>query len=151
LLGARLAQGRENEPPFQPVPNPGDGTWDSATQHTLRDGPAPFRTFWLRNGGLEVFGRPLSEQFQEVNKADGKTYWVQYFERQRMEWHPEIADPNYRILLGLLGNEYSAQFHSNNRAFNFRSPITPCHDSLSMASMPTCMVRAAAGARIAIG
>jgi polysaccharide biosynthesis protein PslG len=122
LLGARLAQGRENEPPFQPVPNPGDGTWDSATQHTLRDGPAPFRTFWLRNGGLEVFGRPLSEQFQEVNKADGKTYWVQYFERQRMEWHPEIADPNYRILLGLLGNEYSAQFHSNNRAFNFRSP-----------------------------
>jgi hypothetical protein len=121
LMGSRLSQGRENEPPFQPVPDPGDGTWDSTTQHTLRNSPAPFRNFYLNNGGLEVFGRPLSEQFQEVNQADGQTYWVQYFERQRLEWHPEIPDPRYQVLLGLLGNEYSSQFHSNNPAFSPRA------------------------------
>lgn len=121
LMGTRLSQGRENEAPFQPVPDPGDGTWDSISQHTLRNSPAPFRNFYLNNGGLEVFGRPLSEQFQEVNQADGQTYWVQYFERQRLEWHPEIADPQYQVLLGLLGNEYRDQFHTNNPAFSPRA------------------------------
>jgi len=117
LLGRQLAQGRENEPPFQSVPNPGDGTWDDVTQHTLRNDPAPFRNFWLNNGGIEVFGRPISEQFQEVNQADGNTYWVQYFERQRMEWHPEEPNPQFRILLGLLGNEYRNANHQGNPAF----------------------------------
>ena len=59
LLGTQLAKGRENEPPFQPVPDPRDGTWDSVTRHTLRNSPAPFRSFWLNNGGLAVFGRPM--------------------------------------------------------------------------------------------
>jgi hypothetical protein len=121
LMGSRLAQGRENEAPFRRVGDPGDGTYDSVSGHTLRNNPAPFREFWLRNGGLEVFGRPISEQFQEVNAADGQTYWVQYFERQRMEWHPNQPDPQYRVLLGLLGNEYRDRFHRNNPAFNFRS------------------------------
>lgn len=121
LMGKELAKGRENEPNFQPVGNPGDGTWFAETGHTLRNSPAPFRDFWLNNGGLEVFGYPLSEQFQEVNSQDGQTYWVQYFERQRMEWHPEQPDPRYRILLGLLGNEYRDRFHSNNSAFRARS------------------------------
>jgi len=119
LLGKRLAQGRENEDAFRPVGNPGDGTWFGETGHTLRNGPAPFRDFWLRNGGLEAFGYPLSEQFQEVNSQDGQVYWVQYFERQRMEWHPNEA-PQYQILLGLLGNEYRDQFQQGNPAFNFR-------------------------------
>ncbi len=120
LLGRRLAEGRENEPPFQRVANPGDGTWFAETGHTLRDSPAPFRTFWLNNGGLEVFGYPLSEQFQERNQATGEIYWVQYFERQRMEWHPDEPDPRYRILLGLLGNEYRDLRHRTNPAFNYR-------------------------------
>src|SRR5690606_23073556 len=84
LLGNKIIQGRENEAPFQPVADPGDGTYDSATRHTLRNSPAPFRNFYNSNGGIEVFGRPTSEQFQEVNQATGETYWVQYFERQRM-------------------------------------------------------------------
>lgn len=120
LLGKQLARGRENEAPFRPVGNPGDGTWFAETQHTLRNGPAPFRDFWLNNGGLEAFGFPLSEQFQEVNSQDGQTYWVQYFERQRMEWHPNEPNPQFRILLGLLGNEYRDRFHQGNRAFNSR-------------------------------
>jgi polysaccharide biosynthesis protein PslG len=129
LLGSRLAQGRENEAPFQPVADPGDGTFDTSSKHTLRDGPAPFRSFWLNNGGLEVFGRPISEQFQEVNKADGNTYWVQYFERQRMEWQPNDPDPAYRIKLGLLGRELADQLYADRRAFEpreaFRAMPTP--------------------------
>ncbi|PDW01844.1 hypothetical protein [Candidatus Viridilinea mediisalina] len=122
LMGQELAKGRENEAPFQPVGNPGDGTWFAETGHTLRNQPAPFRDFWQNNGGLAVFGYPLSEQFQEVNQADGQTYWVQYFERQRLEWHPNQANPNYRILLGLLGNEYRDRHHANNPAFTPRGP-----------------------------
>jgi hypothetical protein len=122
LMGTRLSQSRQNEAPFQKVGDPGDGTWFAESGHTLRNGPAPFRDFWLNNGGLEVFGYPLSEQFQEVNSQDGQTYWVQYFERQRMEWHPNEPNPQYRILLGLLGNEYRDQFHQGNRQFTYRSP-----------------------------
>jgi hypothetical protein len=117
LLGSKLASTRGDETAFKAVANPGDGTFDSASGHTLRNGPAPFRTFYAKNGGLTVFGRPLSEQFQEVNKANGKTYWVQYFERQRMEWHPEETNPNYQILLGLLGNEYRDANHAGSPAF----------------------------------
>jgi hypothetical protein len=46
---------------------------------------------------------------------------VQYFERQRMEWHPNEPNPQYRILLGLLGNEYRAANHGGNDAFRGRS------------------------------
>src|SRR5215216_351490 len=33
LMGKELAKGREGEPAFQSVGNPGDGTWDDATGH----------------------------------------------------------------------------------------------------------------------
>ena len=118
LLGTASVAMRRTEPAFLPVANPGDGTYDSISRHTLRDTPAPFRDFYLRNGGLRVYGRPLSEQTQEVNKADGKTYWVQYFERQRLEWHPDEADPRFRILLGLLGREYRDAQHAGAPAFD---------------------------------
>lgn len=123
LLGSLLSQGRESEPAFQAVPDPGDGTWFEATRHTLSDNPAPFRSFWLSNGGLEVFGYPLSEPFQEVNQADGQTYWVQYFERQRIEWHPDT--PAAPFQLGLLGNEYRDQRHQNSPIFTPRQPGSP--------------------------
>jgi hypothetical protein len=125
LMGNQIIRERDNEEFFRPVGNPGDGTWDEFTGHTLRNDPAPFREFWQNSGALAVFGRPKSEQFQEVNQADGKTYWVQYFERQRMEWHPDEPDPRYRILLGLLGNEYRDANHKNNQAFTPSGPPPP--------------------------
>jgi len=125
LMGSRLVASRQAETPFKAVADPRDGTYDSVSKHTLRDSPAPFRTFYNNNGGLTVFGRPLSEQFQEVNKADGKTYWVQYFERQRMEWHPTQSNPQYRILLGLLGNEYRDASHKSNPAFTPGAALPP--------------------------
>jgi LPXTG-site transpeptidase (sortase) family protein len=72
------------------------------TNHTLR---GAFYNYWTANGGLAVFGFPKTEQFVEVNQADGKPYIVQYFERNRFELHPENAGTRYEVLLGLLGLE----------------------------------------------
>ncbi|HYP18930.1 MAG TPA: S8 family peptidase [Chloroflexia bacterium] len=87
--------------------------------HTLR---GSFYRFWQQNGGLPIFGYPLSEEFQEVSAIDGKTYTVQYFERNRFELHPEFAGTRNEVLMGLLGVELTkgknfpagAPFQSNN-------------------------------------
>jgi hypothetical protein len=71
------------------------------TRHSLCP---PFRTFWEAQGGLPVFGYPISEQMVERSADDGKEYTVQYFERNRFEHHPELAPP-YDVLLGRLGAE----------------------------------------------
>jgi hypothetical protein len=106
LLGDVLSDPRANEPPFRPAPahtNPGSGiVWFSQTQHNL--GP-PFYAYWNANGGLPIFGYPRSEAFQEVNQADNHTYLVQYFERNRIEYHPENSGTQFEFLLGLLGVE----------------------------------------------
>jgi subtilisin family serine protease len=88
---------------FQPVGDPGaaDRSYFPETQHTLSGG---FRAYWEANGGLPIFGFPISEEFSEVNRSDGKTYVVQYFERNRFEYHPEHAGTPHEIQLGLLGN-----------------------------------------------
>jgi polysaccharide biosynthesis protein PslG len=108
LLGSELAKNRQGEVPFQKVANPGDNTWFGETGHTLRNSPAPFRAFWQKYGALSVFGYPISEQFQEQNFDTGETYWVQYFQRNRMEWHPNES-PEYQVLLGRLGAQYAAE------------------------------------------
>jgi hypothetical protein len=106
LLGKELAKGRENEAPFKPVANPGNGTtWFPETQHTMQSAPGPFATFWNKYGGLPVFGYPISEQFQERNPDTGEVYWVQYFERNRFEYHPNES-AEFQVLLGLLGKQY---------------------------------------------
>jgi hypothetical protein len=74
--------------------------WFTQTGHTLRGG---FRTYWEQHGGLAQFGYPLSEEFQEYVPQTGHTYTVQYFERNRFEWHPENAGQGNEFLLGLLG------------------------------------------------
>jgi hypothetical protein len=66
---------------------------------------APFAAYWQRHGGLPVFGFPIVNMRQEQNETDGKSYLTQWFERERMEAHPENAGTPYDLLLGLLGSE----------------------------------------------
>jgi hypothetical protein len=73
------------------------------TGHNLSNA---FLSYWLHNGGLAVFGYPISEELVETNAADGQRYTVQYFERNRFEWHPENP-PAFNVQLGLLGVEYA--------------------------------------------
>ena len=63
-----------------------------------------FREYWEQNGGLAVFGFPVSEARQETNRDTGQSYLTQWFERNRFEWHPENAAP-YDVLLGRLGDD----------------------------------------------
>jgi hypothetical protein len=63
-----------------------------------------FVQYWQNHGGLPVYGYPISEAFTEVSQADGKPYLVQYFERNRLEYHPELPEA-FQVSLGLLGTE----------------------------------------------
>jgi hypothetical protein len=65
----------------------------------------PFREFWQANNGLMAFGFPITQARDEQSRTDGKTYRTQYFERERLEYHPELRGTPYEILLGLLGTE----------------------------------------------
>ena len=64
-----------------------------------------FLEFWEANGGLDVFGYPLTPAFTEQTPEG--VFLVQYFERQRFEYHPEFERP-YDVLLGRLGAEIYA-------------------------------------------
>lgn len=59
----------------------------------------PFQQYWSANGGLPVFGYPISSLF-----TDETGLQVQWFERARFEYHPDLDEPN-RVLLGHLGLE----------------------------------------------
>lgn len=53
--------------------------------HTLKEA---FLDFWERGGGADVFGLPLSEEFEAV-AADGRRRVVQYLERAVFAYYPE--------------------------------------------------------------
>ncbi len=101
-LGADLAAPRASEQPFKPVPHCGSCNllYFKETGHHIG---AEVQGYWQRNGGIPVFGYPLSEPFTERSPTDGKEYLVQYFERNRLEYHPENKGTPFEVLLGLLG------------------------------------------------
>jgi len=63
-----------------------------------------FRVYWEQNGGLAVFGYPITPARPEANRDTGQTYLTQWFERNRFELHPENQAP-YDVLLGRLGDD----------------------------------------------
>jgi hypothetical protein len=101
---ARCAETGNGGTSWESLPKvPGGGKdcrWFAETGHRLC---GPFLTYWYQNNSLTLFGFPISEPMIETNAA-GFTGTVQWFERRRMELHPQ-NNPPYNILLGLLGNE----------------------------------------------
>ena len=100
LLGAELTRHITFEP-GQPFESTETSIFFHETQHSLSE---PFLSYWRAYGGLAVFGYPISEPVQEESFTDGKTYTVQYLQRNRFEHHPENQAP-YDVLLGLLGRD----------------------------------------------
>jgi hypothetical protein len=99
LLGSQLTAGRRGEPAFLPQADDTSNqhcTFYPATRHRLCHA---FQGYWNANGGLAIYGYPISDEFVE----DGLI--VQYFERARFEWHPEHQGTPYAVQLGLLGDE----------------------------------------------
>ncbi len=90
--------------------------WFEQTGHKVCD-QAPnlgFKTYWQTHGlgdtrldpharSLALFGLPLTEAHMATN-ASGDNVLTQWFERARLEWHPNNPD-QFKVLLGLLGNE----------------------------------------------
>jgi len=64
-----------------------------------------FKTYWEANGGLPIFGYPISKVTTEKS-ATGEIQ-VQWFERARLEQHPE-SQPPYNVQLTLLGEKLLA-------------------------------------------
>lgn len=81
------------------------------------------REYWEQNGGLAVFGLPVGPQQQL--QSDGKTVDGQWFERHRLELHPENARP-YDVLLGRLGVDRLAQQGRDWFAFPKSEPQPEC-------------------------
>jgi hypothetical protein len=103
-LGAQLLEWQGT--PWEGLPQtdgaPAGCRFFPETRHTLCE---PFLSYWERNGALERFGYPISESMSE---SVGNWYGgVQYFERRRMEYHPELAGTPHEVLLGLLGTTLS--------------------------------------------
>ena len=103
------AEGRE--------PGPQGGClWFEETGHNVCD-QAPglgLKSYWEANGlqipglgpyerSLALFGLPLTAARPEPS-ADVVMILTQWFERARLEWHPDNPD-QYKVLLGLLGRE----------------------------------------------
>ncbi len=60
-----------------------------------------FLDFWRHNGGLAIFGYPITEELTESRLT------VQYFERAVFEWYPDAPD-GWKVQLRRLGAELTA-------------------------------------------
>ncbi len=97
LIGCVLALGFLSAPSFAQQPDPvcKQAEYFPETGHVVCD---QFLAFFRARGGAEIFGYPITVEFMENDRL------VQYFQRVRMEYHPELS-PSYQVQLGLLGTE----------------------------------------------
>lgn len=65
-----------------------------------------FRTFWQENGALDQFGYSITDLYART--IDNRTFYVQEFERARLEYFPLIDAP-HNIVLGRVGAEWLDQ------------------------------------------
>jgi hypothetical protein len=61
-----------------------------------------FWDYWVNQGGLMLFGYPLTNERDEPDPETGRMMTVQYFERAVFEWHPQNPR-GYQVLLRRLG------------------------------------------------
>jgi hypothetical protein len=114
------------------VRDPG-ARWFPQTGHALQLG---FFSFWDRNGGLPVFGYPLTEEYVERNPDAGFWPSVQMTERQRFEWHPGNIGTGYEVELGRLGAELLQRQGRDWEAFPTADPTTPHYVAETGHAMP---------------
>ncbi|NTW00019.1 MAG: hypothetical protein HGA19_01795 [Oscillochloris sp.] len=81
------------------------------------------RSYWEQNGGLAVFGYPITAQ--QAEQIEGQTVQAQWFERNRLELHPENTAP-YDVLLGRLGADRLAQRGYDWQAVPRETPQAGC-------------------------
>ena len=94
VLGAR------SFPTSQPIANSAQRRYFPETQHIVQYG---FKQIWESRGGLAIFGLPLSDEVEE-QFPDGQRRTVQWFERTRFEFWPNLPD-GQRVIVSALGRQ----------------------------------------------
>lgn len=87
--------------PIDPDQVSAGGRYFPATGHSV---VMAFLDFYLKYGGPELFGYPITELTNENDRL------VQYFERGVFEWWPELPD-GQRVQLSRLGESYFQSAH----------------------------------------
>jgi hypothetical protein len=96
LIGRAVTEGRSDAAFTWLTESPApDWTFYPQSGHTLG---GAFGVFWQAHGSVPIFGYPISEEFLEGERL------VQYFERARFEYHPELAPSDVQI--SQLGRTY---------------------------------------------
>lgn len=90
--------------PSEPIPDSADRRYIPETGHIIQYG---FKDIWESRGGVGIFGLPLSDEVDE-QLSDGETYTVQYFERVRFEYRPDLL-PGERVVISDLGRILAPQ------------------------------------------
>ncbi|NTU81969.1 MAG: lamin tail domain-containing protein [Chloroflexales bacterium] len=96
-LGVESTRDR-NFPKSPPITETADRRYIAQTQHVIKYG---FKEVWETRGAERIFGYPISEEVQEV-LDDGEWHAVQYFEKARFEYWPDLP-PGRRVLISHLG------------------------------------------------
>jgi photosystem II stability/assembly factor-like uncharacterized protein len=95
-LAGAVRQALPTDTVTPPAPGTPNVYYATATHHLIS---GPFLAFYTHNGGLRLFGLPLTEAFYEHGHA------VQFFERAEFIWQ------NGHIMLGHLGTARAQQRH----------------------------------------
>ena len=83
---------------------PGRGAvFFARTGHTLAD---RFLPYWRTHNGARLLGTPISER----RLGAGRRYLVQWLDKARLEYHPELAGTRYEVELGLVGLQVLRQW-----------------------------------------
>lgn len=114
LLGDILTSGRDF-PKTAPVANTATQRYFPETGHVVS---GAFLRFYNARGGLDIFGYPVSGVIEENGIS------VQYFQRSRFEYHPELPEI-YQITLGLLGEELVERVGPRGQFWVSGLPATP--------------------------
>ena len=83
-----------------------------------------FRVYWERNGGLAIFGYPITPLQAEAR--ENTVLQVQWFERNRLELHQE-NEPPYDVLVGRIGSERLEQLGRDWHTFPTSEARTDCY------------------------
>ncbi len=69
------------------------------TGHYLKD---PFLRFWRAQGGEDLLGNPISEEFEQNGRR------LQYFERALLEYNPDARGTRAEVTMAFLGSQLAA-------------------------------------------
>jgi len=118
-LGLLAEELKYRQPPVpEPQPRSRRKVYFPETGHTVS---YAFLDFFKANGGIDIFGYPITEMFFE----DGQI--VQYFQRLKMQWQPN--DPTTAVVIGNLGEVY-LRFYSSRMPAWALQPVSENDDSI---------------------